>query len=146
MMPCPIAVEHQKWRWLNHHKTPASNAFLTCVGMCLDQVNSTYSCLQLLSQLNIGWSSQKWCPAPLLLSTKNWRWLNHHKTSANNSFLTCVGMSLDQVNSTYPMFNSFYYNWSLAEAAKIDALPHCCWVPKTEDDSATIKLLQINLS
>jgi len=28
------------------------------------------------------------------------------------------------------MFSSFYYDWTLAEAAKKAVLPHCCWVPK----------------
>ena len=28
------------------------------------------------------------------------------------------------------MFNSSYYDWTQAEAAKNSALPHCCWVPK----------------
>ena len=28
------------------------------------------------------------------------------------------------------MFKSFYYDWTLAEAAKNAAKPHCCWQPK----------------
>jgi len=28
------------------------------------------------------------------------------------------------------MFKSFYYDWTMAEAAKNAAQPHCCWVPK----------------
>ena len=40
-------------------------------------------------------------------------------------------MHLVQIRHSYPgMFNCFYYDWPLAEAAKTAAQLHCWWVPK----------------
>ena len=35
------------------------------------------------------------------------------------------------------MFTSFYYEWTLADAAQNAAQPHCCWVPMYEDIQTT---------
>ena len=61
--------------------------------------------------LNTSWSSQKCCPATVLLIAKKSRNEDassmHHKTSANKPSLTGVGMSLDQVKYTYPCLPAF---------------------------------------
>jgi len=42
------------------------------------------------------------------------------------------------------IFTSFYCDWTLVEAAKNAALPHCCGVPNYEDGLTTTKPLQVN--
>ena len=62
-------------------------------------------------------------PAKFLSNTKPWRCIKHHKTPADKTSLTGVGMNLDQVKKYFSMFTSFYYDWTLAEAAKNAAFP-----------------------
>ena len=71
---------------------------------------------------------------PLCCWVPKWRYSNHLKTHkkafpdrSRNEFGS---------NKTYlSLFNSFYYGWTLADAAKTAAQPHCSWVP-------TMKMLQ----
>jgi len=71
MLPSHFGVECQKWRFSNHHSTPANNLSLSAVGLSLVQIKHTYPCLTAFLLLNTGWSNQKCCPATLLLSAKN---------------------------------------------------------------------------
>jgi len=155
--------------------------------------------------MNTGWSSQKCCPATLLLNTKQWRWANHTtKLMQIKPSLTGVGILLDCIKNTYPclpacllnehwlkqpkmlpcyiavkcqnikmyqtqqncckltfpnwcrnafgasklylsIFTSLHNDWTMAEAVKNAALPHCCWVLNNEDAPTTTVLLQIIL-
>ena len=84
-------------RCIKHHKTLEDKPSLTGVGMSLNQVKYTYSCLPAL----IIEAAKN--AATLLLSAKQLRCTNCPSNSpANQPSLTGVGMSLDQVKYIYP--------------------------------------------
>jgi len=90
-------------------------------GMSLDQVKYDYLCLyQLLLLLNTGWSNQKCCPASLLLRAELGRCTNHH----NIHLPWMVQLWVWFKYIYWSMSTSFYYDWTLAEAAKNAAHQH----------------------
>jgi len=129
MLPSHIIVECQNFEVLQ----PPHNFFKKSLpDLCRNKFgsNKTYLSMfnSLLLWLNSGWCSQKCCPAALLLSAKLWRCTNHLKMPAN--MLSLTGVEMFGLSKIYlSMFNSFYYVLTMAEAAKNDAQPHCCWVP-----------------
>jgi len=66
ILPSHIVIGCQKWRCSNHLKTPAYEPSLTGVGMSLVEMKHTYPCLTAFI-MTFGWSSQKYCPATLLV-------------------------------------------------------------------------------
>ena len=125
-----IAFECQKWRCSNYHKTFAKIPTLTGVGVSLVHIKHTYPCLTAFIMTEHWLKQPKLLPSHIVVECQNWRCSNHLKTPAYKPSLTNVGMSLVQIKHNLSMFNIFYYDWTLAEAAKNAAQPHCCWVPK----------------
>jgi len=142
MLPSHIVVECQKWRCSNHLKTPAHKPSLTGVGMSLVQIKHTYLCLTALLWLNTGWSSQKCCPATLLLSAILWRCTNHLKIPANMPSLTGIGMSLDQVKYTHPCLTAFIMTEHWLKQPKMLTSHLHLLSAKNEGAPTTSKLLQ----
>ena len=70
--PATLLWSAKLWRWINHHNPLANMPSLTGIGMGMDQIKYAYQVYQILL-LNNGWSSQKCCPATVLLSAKVWR-------------------------------------------------------------------------
>ena len=104
-----------------------------------------------LSMLTSFFMTEHWLKQPKMLPCYmafKWKTIKMHQPTQNSFKKTFLDWCRNKFGSSkifLSMFNSFYYNWALAEAAKNDAQPHCCWAPKN-DYSTTTNLLQINLS
>jgi len=85
------------------------------------------------------------CPATLLSIVPNYKNASTTTKPLQYTFFDWCRNEFGSSERYLSMFTSFYYDWTLAEAAKNAALPHCCWVPTYQDATTTTKLLQINL-
>jgi len=115
------SLSNAKKIWcISHHKTLLDKPSLTCVGMSLVQIKYTYPCLLAFIMTEYRLKQPKSCPATLLLSAKQWRCINDHNIPTNKASLWLWCRNEFGLTKIYlSMFTSFYYDWTLAEAAKI---------------------------
>ena len=108
ILPClTVDVCQTIGRCPNHHKCPTNKPSLTDVALSLVQIKYTYPCLHDLLWLNIGWSSQKCCPAMLLLSAKNLQYITTTKLLQINLPWLVQEWFLDQVKYTNKCLSAF---------------------------------------
>ena len=82
--------------------------------------------INITSMTETGWSIQKYCPATMLWSAKQWRCINCLSTPAKNCpWLVQVGGWIMQKTLIHVYQVLLWLN-ALAGAAKNVPLPHCC--------------------
>jgi len=145
VMPSHIVVVCQKWRGSNHHKTPAQRPSLAGVGMSLDQVKYTYPLLTAFIMTELWLKKAKNAAQPICVECQKMKVLQPPQNPSKSSFPDRCWNEFGSNKTYLSMFNSFCYDWSLAEATKHYAQPHCCWVPKNEGAPTTTIHLQKGL-
>ena len=143
--PAALLLSAILWSCTNHLKTPANMPSLTGIGMNLDQVKYTYLCLTAFIMTEHWLKHSKMVTSHLhLLSAKNEGAPTTTKLS-KNAFHDWCKNELGSNKTYISMFYIFYYDWTLAEAARNSALPHCCWVPKMKVLQPPQNFMHINL-
>ena len=95
------------------------------VALSLVQIRYTHPCLQACTMMKIGWSSQKCCPASLLLSSKLGRCTSHHKTPVNKPFLTSMALRLAQKKISFYVYELLLWlniGWSSKKCCPVSLL------------------------
>ena len=130
MLPSHIVVECQKMKVLQPPQNSCKKFF---PDRCRNQFGSNKTYLSMFNSFYYDWTlakaaknaAQPHCcciPKMKVLQPPQHSWKQTFPDWCRNEHGS---------NTTYlSIFNSFYYDWTLAEAAKNAAQPHCCWVWK----------------
>ena len=124
-------------RCINHHAQHSCKMPSLTAGN-LSKYNQLAINVQfLLLRQSTGWSSQQNCFIEFVVTehhiTIKCQTMIMHQPPQNSCKYVFPDWCANELgsNKTYlSVFNSFYYAWTLAKAAKNAALLHCCWVPK----------------
>jgi len=126
MLPSHIAIEWwcQKMKMDQlHHKTSANKPPLTGVGMSLDQVKYTYPCLPTFIMTEHWLKQPKMLPCHIAVKYQTMKMHQPPQYSCKYVFPDWCRNEFGSSKICLSMFTSFYYDWTLAEAAKNAAFP-----------------------